>query len=337
MLPECKELLLSLDGGVLSITLNRPHKRNAMNKRLVDEMRAVFAAIAEHRSVRAVVLRGAEGNFCAGGDIAGMHDGAVDEAGKPLSPDKAAWQFNRSFGHLITEVNKAPQVVITILEGAVLGGGFGLACVSDIAIAKADAKFAMPETGLGIVPAQIAPFVVMRVGLTQARRLALTGQRIEHLFTHLPGAAHFRLGNLTHHAARLGRPHHRNHAAWPCEHKAWLHTAAAHRVVTCAVGTADNNTDFRHRGIGDRLNQFRAMLDDPALFRFGADNKAGGVMEKNYRRLGLLAKLNKLPGLRRPLGSNRAVIANHCTGNTLNRHMTADRANIESTFEFQEV
>ena len=49
MLPECKELLLSLDGGVLSITLNRPHKRNAMNKRLVDEMRAVFAAIADHR------------------------------------------------------------------------------------------------------------------------------------------------------------------------------------------------------------------------------------------------------------------------------------------------
>jgi len=191
MLPECKELLLSLDGGVLSITLNRPHKRNAMNKRLVDEMRAVFAAIADHRSVRAVVLRGAEGNFCAGGDIAGMHDGAVDEAGKPLSPDKAAWQFNRSFGHLITEVNKAPQIVITILEGAVLGGGFGLACVSDIAIAKADAKFAMPETGLGIVPAQIAPFVVMRVGLTQARRLALTGQRIDGAEAQRLGLVHF--------------------------------------------------------------------------------------------------------------------------------------------------
>ena len=191
MLPECKELLLSLDGGVLSITLNRPHKRNAMNKRLVDEMRAVFAAIADHRSVRAVVLRGAEGNFCAGGDIAGMHDGAVDEEGKPLSPDKAAWQFNRSFGHLITEVNKAPQVVITVLEGAVLGGGFGLACVSDIAIAKADAKFAMPETGLGIVPAQIAPFVVMRVGLTQARRLALTGQRIDGTEAQRLGLVHF--------------------------------------------------------------------------------------------------------------------------------------------------
>lgn len=179
MLPECKELLLALEDGVLSLTLNRPHKRNAMNKRLVEEMQAVFSAISADRQVRAVVLRGAQGNFCAGGDIAGMRDGAVDDAGQPLSDTEAAWRFNRSFGHLISQVNRAPQLVIAVLEGAVLGGGFGLACVSDVAIAKRDASFAMPETGLGIVPAQIAPFVVLRIGLTQARRLALTGQRID--------------------------------------------------------------------------------------------------------------------------------------------------------------
>ena len=191
MLPECEELLLALDEGVLSITLNRPQKRNAMNKRLVEEMQSVFTAIADDRSVRAVVLRGTQGNFCAGGDIAGMHDGAVDEDGNPLSAERSAWQFNRSFGHLITQVNSAPQVVIAVLEGAVLGGGFGLACVSDIAIAKNDAKFAMPETGLGIVPAQIAPFVVMRVGLTHARRLALTGQRIDGAEAQRLGLVHF--------------------------------------------------------------------------------------------------------------------------------------------------
>lgn len=179
MLPECSELLLALEEGVLTLTLNRPQKRNAMNKRLVEEMQAVFSAIAEDRQVRAVVLRGAQGNFCAGGDVAGMRDGAVDEAGRPLSEAEAAWHFNRSFGHLITQVNSAPQLVIAVLEGAVLGGGFGLACVSDVAIAKRDASFAMPETGLGIVPAQIAPFVVLRIGLTQARRLALTGRRID--------------------------------------------------------------------------------------------------------------------------------------------------------------
>jgi len=76
-------------------------------------------------------------------------------------------------------VDQAPQTVVAILEGAVLGGGFGLACVSDIAISLVDAKFGLPETGLGVIPAQIAPFVVKRIGLTQARRLALLGTRFD--------------------------------------------------------------------------------------------------------------------------------------------------------------
>jgi isohexenylglutaconyl-CoA hydratase len=74
-----------------------------------------------------------------------------------------------------------------VLEGAVLGGGFGLACVSDVAIATSGAKFGLPETTLGILPAQIAPFVVHRIGLTQARRLALTAARFD-------GAEALRLG-----------------------------------------------------------------------------------------------------------------------------------------------
>ena len=80
---------------------------------------------------------------------------------------------------MLEQVDQAPQTVVAVLEGAVLGGGFGLACVSDIAISLADAKFGLPETGLGVIPAQIAPFVVKRIGLTQARRLALLGARFE--------------------------------------------------------------------------------------------------------------------------------------------------------------
>lgn len=191
MLPDWQELILKLENGVLHITLNRPQKRNAMNDRLVDEMMTVFTDIENDRSIRAVVLRGAQGNFCAGGDISGMNDQKTDGDGKSLSAEQAAWNFNRSFGHMITKVNQAPQVVICVLEGAVLGGGFGLACISDIAIADLGATFAMPETGLGIIPAQIAPFVVMRVGLTQARRLALTGERIKGDTAHAIGLVHF--------------------------------------------------------------------------------------------------------------------------------------------------
>jgi isohexenylglutaconyl-CoA hydratase len=66
-----------------------------------------------------------------------------------------------------------------VTEGAVLGGGFGLVCISDVALSASSAKFGLPETGLGIPPAQIAPFVVSRIGLTQARRLALLGLRFD--------------------------------------------------------------------------------------------------------------------------------------------------------------
>jgi isohexenylglutaconyl-CoA hydratase len=173
--PQCQELLLVEDAGILTVTLNRPRKRNAMNMQLVEELMAVFDAIADDRSIRAVILRGAEGNFCSGGDISGMNKKAVSEQ----DAARVTWEFNRIFGRMITRVNSAPQVVITLLEGAVLGGGFGLACISDIAIADKQAKFAMPETGHGIIPAQIAPFVVSRIGLTQARRLALLGERID--------------------------------------------------------------------------------------------------------------------------------------------------------------
>ncbi|QIB66890.1 enoyl-CoA hydratase/isomerase family protein [Kineobactrum salinum] len=186
VLPTCDTLLLDLQDGVLTITLNRPHKRNAMNAALVGEMMAVFDSIAGTRDIRAVILQGSEQTFCSGGDISDMNAG-----GEASGPQSAIWHFNRSFGHLITRVNAAPQVVITLLQGAVLGGGFGLACVSDVAIADRQAQFALPETMLGIVPAQIAPFVVSRIGLTQARRLALLGERIDGVTAHELGIAHF--------------------------------------------------------------------------------------------------------------------------------------------------
>jgi isohexenylglutaconyl-CoA hydratase len=89
------------------------------------------------------------------------------------------------------EAQHAPQVVITVLQGAVLGGGFGLACVSDIAMADHQAQFGLPETSLGLLPAQIAPFVVKRIGLTQARRLALTAARFDGTQARRMGLVHF--------------------------------------------------------------------------------------------------------------------------------------------------
>ncbi|MBB4862413.1 isohexenylglutaconyl-CoA hydratase [Pseudomonas nitritireducens] len=171
-LPNCETLLLERDGGVLHVTLNRPDSRNAMSLAMVGELRAMLAAVRDDRAVRAIVLRGAGGHFCAGGDI-------KDMAGARAAGPDAYAALNRAFGGLLEEAQAQPQVLVAVLEGAVLGGGFGLACVSDIALAAADAQFGLPETSLGILPAQIAPFVVKRIGLTQARRLALTAARFD--------------------------------------------------------------------------------------------------------------------------------------------------------------
>ncbi|SIR81083.1 isohexenylglutaconyl-CoA hydratase [Aquipseudomonas alcaligenes] len=179
-LPNCQTLLLEKVEGVLYVSLNRPESRNAMSLAMVEELRAVLAAVRNDRGVRALVLRGADGHFCAGGDI-------KDMAGARAKGGDAYRDLNRAFGRLLEEAQEAPQVLVAVLEGAVLGGGFGLACVSDIAIAHQNAKFGLPETSLGILPAQIAPFVVKRIGLTQARRLALTAARFD-------GAEALRLG-----------------------------------------------------------------------------------------------------------------------------------------------
>lgn len=189
MLPVCSDLLLRLDESVLYITFNRPNKKNALNGNITSELVSVFDSISDDRSVRAVVLRGCDGNFCAGGDISDMGKDYANETS--LTKKQILINFNRQFGHLISTVNKAPQLVVTLLEGAVLGGGFGLACVSDVAISDVNAMFAMPETGLGIIPAQIAPFVVERVGITQTRRLALLGERINGKQAQDMGMVHF--------------------------------------------------------------------------------------------------------------------------------------------------
>jgi isohexenylglutaconyl-CoA hydratase len=186
--PRCDTIELEQDSGVLKITLNRPDARNAMTEAMVDELMDVFSAIADTTEIRAVVLRGAEGDFCAGGDIKSMSRTGLASGG---SDDDRLFALNRKFGHMITQINAAPQVVITLLEGAVLGGGFGLACISDVAIADSNAQFGMPETTLGIPPAQIAPFVVARIGLTQARRLILTAARFDGEEARALGVVHF--------------------------------------------------------------------------------------------------------------------------------------------------
>ncbi len=173
---EYRTLLLELNQGVLHILLNRPESRNSMNLDMVKDLRSIFNEIREDRKIRAVVLRGSQGNFCSGGDIKEMSNLMTPSID---AQDNKIVEYNREFGRMLTQINTSPQAVITVLEGVALGGGFGLCCVSDVAISQKDCIYGLPETGLGIPPAQIAPFVVERIGITQARRLGVLGVRFD--------------------------------------------------------------------------------------------------------------------------------------------------------------
>lgn len=171
-------------GAVLHVTLNRPESRNAMSLRMVAELRSALEAAETGGIVRVIVLRGAGGHFCAGADLKDMaaarmramqSDPQMSESGVAVD---AVAQANAQFGELCVAYAKTPLALVVVLEGSVMGGGFGLACVADVALACESAAFRLPETALGLVPAQIAPFLVERLGYSQAKRLAVTGGRL---------------------------------------------------------------------------------------------------------------------------------------------------------------
>ena len=172
-LPDTNDLILETRGSVLTIWLNRPAAKNSLSAEMVDELQPCWMRCSDDRSLRTLILRGKGGIFCAGADLKGFKSGA--QSGEPDEDEVA--RGNRSFGDLMIKLNEQPQVVVMLVEGAAIGGGLGLCCVGDVTIVTRDAKFRLSETSLGIPPAQIAPFVTERVGLTHARRLMLTGAR----------------------------------------------------------------------------------------------------------------------------------------------------------------
>ena len=184
-------LLARRQGPALELTLNRPESRNAMSLAMVAELQQALAhaeqTVGSDDAVRVIVLRGAAGHFCSGGDLKDMAAARMRAMQATAgAPDPIA-EVNASFGQLCVAYARTPLAVVAVLEGTVMGGGFGLACVADVAIASETASFRLPETSLGVVPAQIAPFLVGRLGYSQAKRLAVTGGRLD-------AAAALRLG-----------------------------------------------------------------------------------------------------------------------------------------------
>lgn len=162
---------------VLFVTLHCPETRNALSPEVTAELYQVSTLAQADAALRAIVLRGSQGFFCAGGNI-GSFQSRLDahQQTEPAQDPIAA--RNREFGKFLELWSALPIPIIAAVEGAAMGGGMGLACTADIVLATEDARFALTETALGIIPAQIAPFVEARLGRRNALRLGLFGERV---------------------------------------------------------------------------------------------------------------------------------------------------------------
>ena len=156
------------DRGVVTLTLDAPATRNALSAAMMDETTAAARDLATDAAARVVVLRGAGPMFCAGGDLTWMR------AQANATPDGRRRE-GRRLADMLGALDALPQLVIAVVHGGAYGGGVGLMSVADIAIAADDARFALSETRLGLIPATIGPYVVARIGPAAARRHMLTG------------------------------------------------------------------------------------------------------------------------------------------------------------------
>ncbi|NLG76280.1 MAG: enoyl-CoA hydratase/isomerase family protein [Xanthomonadaceae bacterium] len=158
--------------GVLTLTLNRPDRHNALNPGLLTALHAALLDAERDSQVRTIVLTGAGASFCAGADIEHMR------STRDLS-EEANLEDARLLAQCLRALDEVDRPLIARVNGNAFGGGIGLIACADVAIGTMTAKFALTEVRLGLVPATISPYVIRAIGTRQARRLFLTAARFE--------------------------------------------------------------------------------------------------------------------------------------------------------------
>ena len=165
----------------MTVSLNRPDVRNAMDDKLIAGLTETFRGVGDE--VRAVVLKGEGKAFCAGGDLSWMQRSIDYTEAENLADAKA-------LGDLFLAIDDCPCPVIGQVHGAAFGGGVGLACVCDIVVAAEGTKFCFSEAKLGLSPAVISAFAIRKIGLSQARRYFLTAEVFDAAEAKRLGLAH---------------------------------------------------------------------------------------------------------------------------------------------------
>ncbi|WP_127717599.1 enoyl-CoA hydratase-related protein [Halobacteriovorax sp. HLS] len=158
--------------GVATITLNRAQIHNAFNDQLISELTQKFIQMDGDESIRVVVLTGAGKSFCAGADLNWMKS-MVNYS------EQENFDDSKRLSDLFETINNFSRPVIGKINGAALGGGVGLVACCDYVIASEKAIFGLTEVMLGLVPAVISPYVIAKMGESNARATFLTAERFD--------------------------------------------------------------------------------------------------------------------------------------------------------------
>ncbi len=161
--------------AVAYLTLNRPESLNAINTQMVTELRDYFGGLAEDAQTRIVVMRGAGRAFCAGLDIKASQEGGTS------SPFGAGMGFQGYLAEVYIRMRRAPQPIISLIQGPACGGGFAFALASDIRVAADNARMnaAFIRIGLSACDMGASYFLPRLVGTSIASELMLTGRFID--------------------------------------------------------------------------------------------------------------------------------------------------------------
>ncbi|HET7789570.1 MAG TPA: enoyl-CoA hydratase/isomerase family protein [Gemmatimonadales bacterium] len=162
-------VLSALAGGVLTATLNRPDKRNAIDTAMIDDLLAVLERADLDAEVRVLAVRGAGSDFCAGMDLSELL----------ASADATVEQNRRAalhFGSIFIRMRQIPKPIVAVVQGRALAGGCGIATGCDLVLASESAQFGYPEVQRGFVPALVMNMMKRAVGEKIAFDLATTGR-----------------------------------------------------------------------------------------------------------------------------------------------------------------
>ena len=164
-------VLMSLEAGVLTLTLNRPAKRNALDTATLDGLAEGLARAELESGIRVVAIRGAGKDFCAGADL----DELLASADSTMAENERS---ALALGEIFLALRRLPKPSVAIVHGRALAGGAGLATACDIVIAAASSRFGYPEIERGFVPAMVMTMLRRSVGEKRAFELVATGRQV---------------------------------------------------------------------------------------------------------------------------------------------------------------